>query len=123
MREPNKAILRERHLMPTVEELIHDLNGAKVFSKLDLRNGYHQLELENSSRYVTCFSTHLGIFRYKRLNFGISSASEIFQETISNVIQDIDNVKNISDDILVFGKTQQEHDIALDRTFKRLSEK
>ena len=123
MREPNKAILRERHLMPTVEELIHDLNGAKVFSKLDLRNGYHQLELENSSRYVTCFSTHLGIFRYKRLNLGISSASEIFQETISNVIQDIDNVKNISDDILVFGKTQQEHDIALDRTFKRLSEK
>ena len=123
MREPNKAIVRERHLMPTVEELIHDLNGTNVFSKLDLRSGYHQLELQESSRYITCFSTHLGIFRYKRLNFGISSASEIFQETIRNVVQDISNVKNILDDILVYGKNQEEHDIALERTFQRLEDK
>lgn len=123
MREPNKAIVRERHMLPTVEELIHDLNGSKVFSKLDLRAGYHQLELEENSRYITCFSTHLGLFQYKRLNFGISSASEIFQETIKNVIQDIDNVKNISDDILVYGKNQREHDIALEKVFDRLNEK
>ena len=71
MREPNKAIIRERHLLPTVEEIIHDLNGSTVFSKLDLKSGYHQLELEESSRYITCFSTHIGIFQYKRLNFGI----------------------------------------------------
>ena len=109
--------------MPTVEELIHDLNGAKVFSKLDLRSGYHQLELQESSRYITCFSTHLGIFRHKRFNFGISSACEIFQETIRNVVQDINNVKNISDDILVYGKNQEEHDISLERTFQRLENK
>lgn len=123
MREANRAIVRERHMLPTVEELIHDLNGAAVFSKLDLRSGYHQLELEDSSKYITCFSTHMGIFRYKRLNFGISSASEIFQETVRNQIQDIENVRNISDDILVYGKTQEEHDIALNRTFKRLNDR
>lgn len=78
MREANKAIIRERHLMPTVDELIHDLNGASVFSKLDLRQGYHQLELDHASRSITTFNTHVGIIRYKRLNFGISSASEIF---------------------------------------------
>jgi hypothetical protein len=97
MREANKAIVRERHVhvLPTVEELIHDLNGAITFSKLDLKSGYHQLELEEQCRYVTTFSTHLGLFRYKRLNFGISSASEIFQETIRGVIQNIKNAKNI----------------------------
>ena len=41
--EANKAIAQERHLMPTLDEVVHDLNGAKVFSKLDLNQGYHQL--------------------------------------------------------------------------------
>jgi hypothetical protein len=73
MREPNMAIQRERHQMPTIDELINDLNGAKVFSKLDLRAGYHQFELHEDSRYITTFSTHIGLYRYKRLNFfGIS---------------------------------------------------
>lgn len=123
MREANKAIIRERHQMPTVEELTTDLNGAKIFSKIDLTSGYHQLELEESSRLITTFSTHIGLFRYKRLNFGISSASEIFQEAIRNVIHDIPNAKNISDDIIVFGTTQKEHDDTLDAVFKRLNDK
>ena len=63
------------------------------------------------------------MFKYKRLNFGISSASEIFQETIRNVVQDINNVKNISDDNLVYGKNQEKHDVALERTFQRLEDK
>ena len=120
MRQANKAIIRERHLMPTVDEIVHDLNGTAFFSKLDLRQGYHQLELEPSSRSITTFNTNVGIFRYKRLNFGISSASEIFQETVRSVIQSIPGAKNISDDILVFGKTQEEHDTALNATLKAL---
>ena len=67
-------------MLPTVEELIHDLNGAKGFSKLDLWSGYHQLELEKGSRYITCFSTHLGIFRYKRLNFGFLQQVRYFKK-------------------------------------------
>lgn len=120
MREANKAIVRERHVLPTVEELIHDLNGATIFSKLDLKSGYHQLELEEQCIYITTFSTHLGLFRYKRLNFGISSASEIFQETIRCIIQNVKNAKNISDDIIVYGKTQQQHDSALEATLQAL---
>ena len=104
MCEPNKAITRKRHNMPTLDELIHDLNGATVFSKLDLFNGYDELELHPSPRYSTMFRTHDGLYRYKRLNFGISSASEIFQEHIRNVISHIKSTKNISDDIIVYGK-------------------
>ncbi|XP_062571293.1 uncharacterized protein K02A2.6-like [Saccostrea cucullata] len=122
MREPNKAVRRERHTMPTIEELILDLNGAKVFSKLDLRSGYHQLELHPDSRFITTFSTHLGIYRYKRLNFGISSASEIFHETIRQVIQDIPGARNISDDIVIFGTDLQQHDRALQKVLQRLSD-
>lgn len=78
MREVNRAIKRERHLCPTIDDIIYDLNKAKYFSKLDLNQGYHQLELHPDSRYLTTFSTHVGLRRYKRLNFGISSAAEIF---------------------------------------------
>ena len=76
MRTANRAIQREGHPSPTVDDLINELNGAKVFSKLDLRSGYHQLFLAHESRYITTFATHLR--RYKRLNFGTNSASELF---------------------------------------------
>ena len=72
MRMPNRAIKRERYPSPTVDDLIHVLNGATVFSKFDLRSGYHQLVLSEESRSITTFVTHKGIMRYKRLNFGTS---------------------------------------------------
>ena len=75
MREANAAIKRTRHVTPTIEELITDLSGAKVFSKIDLGSGYHQLMLKPECRYITTFSTHVGLYLYKRLNFGINSAA------------------------------------------------
>ena len=94
MREANKAISRERHLLPTLDEVTHDLNGATVFSKFDLNQGYHQVLLHPDSRHITTFSTHSGLFRYKRLSFGINAAAEKFQNVIASAISDIPNVKN-----------------------------
>ena len=107
MREPNRAIKRERHPSPTMDDIVHRLNNARVFSKVDLKSGYHQLVLAEESRYITTFSTHDGLWRYKRLNFGISSASEVFQNVIANVIDGIDGALNMSDDIFIFGKGQK----------------
>ena len=84
-----------------MDDIISELNGSTVFSKLDLNAGYHQLELEPGSRYITTFTSHVGLRRYKRLNFGISSASEVFQEAIRGVIQGIPGTLNISDDIII----------------------
>ena len=70
MRRANEAVTRERHPIPTLEETLAALNGAAVFSKLDLRRGYHQIELHPESRALTTFSTHKGLKRYKRLIFG-----------------------------------------------------
>ena len=123
MRIPNKAILRERHPSPTTDDLIEKLNGAAYFSKLDLSSGYHQLELDEESRDITTFATHEGLKRYKRLNFGTSSAAEIFQNVVQTTFQDIKGCVNISDDILVFAKTQHEHDRTLESVLKRADEK
>lgn len=122
MRMANKAIVRERHPMPTIDDLTHILNGAAVFSKLDLRAGYHQLVLDPESRYVTTFATQQGLWRYTRLNFGTNSASEIFQKQIQSLLCNIPGSLNISDDIIIFGKSQVEHDEALEAVCQRLSD-
>lgn len=122
MREANKAIGREKHPMPTLDDLVADLNGATVFSKLDMSQAYHQLELDEASRYITTFSTHVGLRRYKRLLFGVNAASEIFQNTIATLLADIPGSRNLSDDIIVFGATQKDHDVALRATLARLNE-
>ena len=82
----NTAVLRERYPIPTIEESLQDLNGAAVFSKLDLKWGYHQIELDQHSRALTTFTTHDGLYRYKRLMFGISAALEIYQHAIQQVL-------------------------------------
>ena len=58
MRRANKAIVRERHPIPTIEEILYDLNGSTVFSKFLLKWGFHQVELEEESREITTFVTH-----------------------------------------------------------------
>ncbi|KAM7283208.1 uncharacterized protein ISCGN_000341, partial [Ixodes scapularis] len=122
MKCANRAILRERHVCPTIDDVITALNGSTLFTKLDLKDGYHQLELDNESRTITTFATHNKLYRYKRLMFGINAAAEVFQETIRQVLNGIPHVLNISDDILVFGKTKDEHDQALQATLERLTE-
>ena len=57
--------------IPTVEELLHDLNGSTVFSKVDLKWGFHQILLGEDSRHITRFVTHRGLHRYKRLKFDV----------------------------------------------------
>jgi hypothetical protein len=66
MRAAKQAIKRERHIMPTLSDLRAEMNGSKYFSKIDLKQAYHQLELKEESRYITTFSTHKGLFCYKR---------------------------------------------------------
>ena len=117
MRMTNKAIRREQHQTPMVDDLIHTLNGATVFLHTRPES---QLSLE--SRYITTFVTHKGLRHYVRLNFGTNSASEIFQNIISEQIRDIPGSLNISDDVIVFGKSQADHDKALKAVFQKFAE-
>ncbi|CAB4003123.1 Transposon Ty3-I Gag-Pol poly [Paramuricea clavata] len=122
MTTADTAIKRTRHVIPTLEELRYKLNGATHFTKLDMKQGYMQLELKQESRYMTTFYTHRGLRRFKRLNFGTNSAAELFHEEISQCLIDIDNADNLYDDIIVYGKTQQEHDIALAQVLQRFED-
>ncbi|XP_020600787.1 uncharacterized protein K02A2.6-like [Orbicella faveolata] len=123
MRRANQATVREQHTIPTVDDVLYQLNGSTVFSKLDLRWGFHQIELEEQSRNITTFITHKGLFRYKRLMFGISSVPEPYQHTIQQVLEGCEGAYNIHDDIIIHGRTVKEHDVRLRKTFERIQEK
>ena len=123
MRRANEAIIRERHPIPTVEEVLYDLNQSTVFSKLDIKWAFHQIELSEASRSITTFVTHQGLFKYKRLMFGISCAPEMYQRVIQQALQGCVGVRNIFDDIIVHAPTVEEHDARLEMLLKRIQEK
>ena len=120
MRRANEAIIRERHPIQTVEELLHDLNGSTVFSKVDLKWGFRQILLSEDSRHITTFVTHRGLYRYKRLMFGVTSAPEKYQQIIRDVLRGCEGVANIADDLVIHGNGVEEHDKRLFGVLDRL---
>ena len=125
MRRAKEAIKRERHPIPTIE-VLHHLNGSTVFSKLDLKWGFHQVELETESRRITTFITHRGLFQYKRLMFGITSAPEKYQKIVKDVFIDCKGCKgvaNIADDLIIHECGIKEHDENLLAVLRRLRER
>ena len=119
----NEAIRRERHILPTIDDILSDVANSKVFSVLDLNQAYHQIELHEDSRYITTFSTHVGLRRYKRLFFGVTSAAEIFHNIVRELLSGIPGVVNAADDILIHGPNEKEHDKRYDEVVRRLKSK
>ena len=122
MRAANTAIKRFRHPIPTVKDISLALNGAQYFTKLDMSQAYHQLPLYARSRHITAFATHMGLYRYKRLNYGTNSATEILQHTLQQLLKGIPGVCNLVDDILVFAPSYEERNKALETCSQRLQD-
>ena len=112
-RDMNKVIKQEHFPMKTIEEVVQNMPGAKVFSKLDATSGYWQLKLDEESSKLCTFNTPFGRYRFLRVPFGTVSASEIFQRVMSQMVEDIDGNEAIMDDIVMWGKDQAEHDMRL----------
>ncbi|XP_062541036.1 uncharacterized protein K02A2.6-like [Armigeres subalbatus] len=122
MRRANEAVERENHPLPTFEDFLPHLAKAKVFSRLDVKNAFHQVEISKRSREITTFITRKGLFRYTRLMFGINCAPELFQKTMEQILSGCDGCLNYIDDVIVHGCDQKEHDMRLEKVLKRLKE-
>ena len=118
----NKALLRTYHHLPTVDGIVLFAAGYKYFSVIDLISSYHQLELDEESRQFTTFNTPLGLRRYKVLPYGLSVAPEIFHNVLRELFQDLMDVLTAMDDLLIRGRTKEEHDRNLAKARQRLIE-
>ena len=124
MRVPNTALVRRRIQIPTVNEILQKMEGAKVFTEVDLSQGYLQLTLAEESRYITAFSTpEDGPHRFKRLIMGASPSGEHFHEIIHQLIKDIPDCENISDNIWLWSKDRATHLKHLEKLLTTLESK
>ncbi|KAL9956809.1 hypothetical protein ACROYT_G038348 [Oculina patagonica] len=119
MRQANRAILREKHPVCTIEETLQE---AKVFFKLNLNMAFHQVELASESRDITTFAEPNGIYRYKRLIFSVNMTTKTFQQIIWQILKDCPGTHNIHDDICVVGASEEEHEERLNQVMKKLVE-
>lgn len=122
MRGPNKAIVRQHHRMPTPEEIRTKLKGAKLFSKLDITSAFHHLKISERSSELTTFLAPDGMYRFKRLVFGVNCAPEIFQRTMENLFREVEGIIIYIDDILIFAKDKVELDERTEAVLRILSE-
>lgn len=118
----NRAVKREIFPMKTVNENLAKLANGKLFSKLDANSGFWQIPLHDDSKLLTTFITPFGRFAFNRLPFGITSAPEIFQRTMSTILQGLEGVICHMDDILILGSTQLEHDLRVRQVLKKLQD-
>ena len=107
----NKAIIRENHTPPTVEEIAHELAGARYFTKGDAYKAFLHVHLSKKSRELTVFGTNThGRLRYKRMPFGMKMSQDMFQIQMDRILEQCPGVIGIHDDVIIYGYTREDHD-------------
>ena len=110
----------DKHPSPKTEDLFVELSGGEKFSKLDLKNAYNQIMLDDNSREFVTINTHKGLFRPTRLPYGVAPASAIFQSKMEQLLQGIPMVVCRVDDILVWRQDDASHLAHLNEVLSRL---
>jgi hypothetical protein len=111
-RSLNEVTIKNKYPLPRIEDLFDQMKGASVFSKINLRSGYHQLKIQESDIPKTAFHTRYGLYEYTMMSFGLTNAPAYFMYLMNKVfIEYLDRyVIVFIDDILVFSKTMEEHE-------------
>ncbi|XP_042147460.1 uncharacterized protein K02A2.6-like [Ixodes scapularis] len=118
----NPVVRWESYPLPTPEELFAKLAGCARFSKLDLDQAYLQLTVDSETADLLTITTHRGLFRVTRLQFGVAVAVAIFQRYMEELLQGLEGVQVFLDDILVGGKDEAEHNTRLQAVLQRIQD-
>lgn len=119
----NPALLRSQYPMPTTQEIFANLAGSKYFTVLDAQSAFWQIQLSEDSSRICTFATPFGRFRFKRLPYGIATASQLFQEVMQQIFGDIPNVHISTDDFIIHEPDMESHNRTLIAVLQRASEK
>jgi hypothetical protein len=108
----NEITIKNKYPLPWIEDLFDQMKGASVFSKIDLRLGYHQLKIRESDIPKTAFRTPYGLYEYTVMSFGLTNAPTYFMYLMDKVFMEyLDKfVVVFIDDILIFSKMEEEHE-------------
>ncbi|XP_064482922.1 uncharacterized protein K02A2.6-like [Ornithodoros turicata] len=105
----NPQLVAESYPLPRIDEMLAALAGGRYYSKIDLSRAYYQVVMSEQSKRLLTVNTHKGLFAVNRLPFGVVSAPALFQRIMDNMLKGLNDVVCYLDDILVMGRTQEEH--------------
>jgi hypothetical protein len=107
----NEVTIKKKYPLPRIEDLSDQLRGASVFSKIDLRSGYHQLRIRPSDIPKTAFITMYGLYEFTVMSFGLTNAPAFFMNLMNSVFMDyLDKFMVVFiDDILIYSQSEEEH--------------
>ena len=123
-RRLNEVTLNDAGPLPSIQEIYDGLQGSKIFSKLDLKSGYYQVEMDEESKEKTAFVCHRGQYQFRRMPFGLRCAPPRFQRMMNVLFHDLIGVSIFIylDDIIIFSTSPEEHEKHLRQVFERLKE-
>lgn len=118
----NKITIKDRYPLPLMNEMRDRLRKAKIFTKLDLKNGYNLLRIASGDEWKTAFRTRYGLYEYTVMPFGLCNAPSTFQRMINEVLRDLldEGVIVYIDDILIYSETEAEHEQLVKKVLERL---
>ena len=123
-RSLNDVTIKNKYPLPRIEDLFDQMRGAKVFSKIDLRSGYHQMKIRTSDIPKTAFTTRYGLYEYTVMSFGLTNAPAYFMYLMNKIFMEyLDKfVVVFIDDILIYSKSEEEHEEHLRLVLQKLRE-
>lgn len=117
----NNSLIEEIHPLPTSDDLFGTLQGC-IFSKIDLKDAYLQIALDSESQKLAVINTHKGLFKYRRMTFGLKPAPAKFQKIIDKMIAGLPGVAAYLDDVIVSANSLEEHEKVLHELLKRIKD-
>jgi hypothetical protein len=120
----HKITVANWYPLPIMSELQDRVRGARIFTKMDLKNGYHLIRVKNGDEWKTAFRCRYGLYEFMVMPFGLTNAPATFQDMIHHILKDLldEGVVVYIDNVLIYAKKEEKHDLLVKEVLKRLAE-
>ena len=121
-RKLNSIMKKDRYPLPLIDELMQRLGKAKIFTKLDIRQGFHRIRISSESEDLTTFRTRYGTYKYWVVPFGLTNGPAAFQHFVNEVFMDFldDFLTAFIDDLLIYSENELDHQVHVKKVLERL---
>lgn len=123
-RKTNDITIKDQYPLPRIDELQDELRSAAIYTKLDIKNAYHQIRIKEGEEWKTAFQTKFGLFEYNVMPFGLTNAPAVFQRRINTILREClgEYAMAYLDDIIIYSEKEEDHPEHVKEVLRRIIE-